>query len=326
MCFDKVLAWPIAHAGFRALTFASAYATSSDFHPVTQSGLRPFFSGIKDARQLIKITDVIDDNIDNTDIEVLTKADFSLDENGANRFLRDQRYVPQAFWSTLELLDAKGIVEYDVAIGYSNIFCDYVRERAERQMSLETSPDTGLRRHMADANIDFAGLFGSFFFGLVQPPQRSLRDSVSYGTVKSAYPEVFEINRAGQILDDLRDLILDIEDEAKGGQVSPNIILSRVPDVDRMRVKEFSVMATGRTSIPVSEMPVPLQKAVNIVEREFGEIVQNIHSRLSRNIMESFWRNTIAEDIPTSQHPHVIKKMAIEAQFSRAFDRQFVNG
>ena len=320
--FDTALAWPIAHAGFRGMTFAAAFASSSDFHPLTHSGIAPFVTAFGDVRRLIKICDVIDDQVDNADPEIAAAADFSRDQDGVSRFLHDTRFVPAQYISVLRNLHDKGVVDFDVAIGYSNAFCDFVKHRAGMQANFAASGYTlEERKEMMEENINFAGLFGSFFFGLVQPPSSPLNEGVSHESVSRAYPEVYQINRLGQMLDDLRDLLIDIHDEMKTGHVSPNAIMASARGIqDSHEILRFMETRKNSRSVAVTALPNSLQEGVRDIQDRFFSDVSSIHSRTARNILESFWRNTVREEIATLNHPRVLKKLAAEAAMSQSFD------
>ena len=324
--FDLALAKPTTRGAFRYATFALAYAASSDFHPVASRTLFPFLSAFGDVRKLIKMANAIDDVVDTTPLGIVASADFSRDKNGVSNFLHDTRFIPPDFLPTLKSLHAKRVLDYTVGVGFSNLFCDCIHDRVVRQISLEAHPDKNERLSMAQDNLNFAGTFGSFFFALVQPPKAFLQDGVSHNAVRKAYPDIYQLSLAGQMLDDLGDLMIDIDDEVQSGRTSPNIILGTVRHgIERGELMEIASTLRSDRNISLRVMPSALRVSVLEVGEQFAEAVSTVKSCVSRTILESFWRNTRAEGFPTVDHPRIVKKRAEEAKAIRALDMRMPN-
>lgn len=319
--FDLALARPTTHGAFRYATFALAYAASSDFHPFSGRTIIPFLSAFGDVRRLVKMANAIDDAVDTAPLCEIASADFSRDENGVCNFLRDTRYVPAEFLPTLKSLHSKKALDHSIGIGFSNLFCDCIRERVVQQISLQERPNKDERLSMARNNLHFAGAFGSFFFTIVQPPRVSFRDGISHHVVKQAYPEIYQLSLAGQMLDDLSDLMIDIDDEVQSGRTSPNIILGSVQGgVEREALVEIASTFKSDRNIPLTIMPWGLRTAVAEVGEQFSQTISSVKSPLSRNILESFWRNTQADGLPTVDHPRIVKKRSEDAKALRTFE------
>lgn len=313
--FDRALAWPIATAGWRGKTFAMAYALSSDFNPLQVGALASFWNSRHIVGRLMRAIDKIDDRVDAADPHVVSLADFSRDENGVSNFLHDRRFVPREYLSLCKKLDEAGVVPYDESIAYSNIFCDLLQERAFHQLIIQKGHDVGLREDIMQGNLTLASVYGCYVFGMINRTKEAASKEISIENLQKIYPEIYHINHSAQMLDDLRDIMIDLEDEVKTGVVSPNAILSRALLTHSNREEIYGFVREGqeREEFPANTIPAGLKNGIASVGRDFYVDMLHVRSAGSRAILESFWRNTAAETIKTSRHPEVQRKARIEA-------------
>ncbi len=317
--FGRALAWPIARPGYRGATFAATFMMSPDFLSFQRTPLLSFMKARELVLDMTKITKKIDDAIDTEDPKVIAAADFLKDDDGVCNFLKNRKYVPACFLQTMDLLSGHGLISKDVGIGYSNLFCEMVHDRAKIQCQLAENPDPDIRLDMAQKNLEFASIFGCFFFGMIKP----LKADISHPTeirpsmVKSAYPDIYSINALGQILDDLRDIMIDWDDEATHNRVSPNIFLAHAlqtpEDYNSLHLLQAQIRRHKIESIQPKHFPDSLKNSFSGVGELFFAHASHVSGWMSRTIVESFWYNTAAEGINTSFHERVRSRDRIEA-------------
>lgn len=256
---------------------------------------------------LVKITEQIDDAVDSTPPAKVASADFSIGQNGVCRFLENRDYVPAEYLENLNKLVNVGVITNDAAIGYSNLFCLMLKDRANVQVELEKDSSPELRLAMAKKNLEFASVFGCLFFGLSKPMAEgyfAARGGVTFDSVREAYPNVYVINALGQMLDDMRDLMIDLNEEVETSAVSPNIFLANAmttPDANaEILTFQRNVFSSGVDQVYAAQLPAPLRRSFDIVGAEFSNRVENVQSAISRAVLGTFWRNTSTEGFKTS--------------------------
>ncbi len=301
------MAKPIATKGWRSAAFVSSYLLSPDFFPLPVSTFSTFWGNRQMVYNLAKITKEIDDAVDGMPPSKVAAEDFSIGPNGLCRFLENTNYVPTAYMENMNRLVDVGVITKDASIGYSNLFCLMIKDRADVQVALEKTASPEVRLAMATNNLRFASVFGCLFFGLSKPMAEGYfaeRGGVTFDSVREAYPNIYTINALGQMLDDMRDVIIDLNEEVETLTVSPNIFLANAmttPDA-RAEILSFQrdVSLSGAKEVHMGDLPRPLKKSFDTVGAQFANGVDEVRSAVSRVILGTFWRNTSSEGFKTS--------------------------
>lgn len=317
--FDMALAWPMAKAEFRGLTYGLSLALTIDARTVKPSSFVNVYKNRSVVGSLMMLTDAIDDAVDGVHPSLLAGADFSHDDEGMCRFLHDRRFVPADYIPCLKSMAEAGLISLENAKGYSNLFCHMLRDRAEWQLKVEKGHLHHDRMQMVEGNLSFAGAFGCMFFGLLKPftdEKMFLSGVDAQDMLSSAYPDVYALTRTTQYLDDLRDIMIDLVEEIELGVISPNVILSHALQTtkDYKDLYRFGRENKDRDVVPIEQTPFKLQEAIAKTGEAFQEEAMTVQSASLRAILSSFWRNTLKEGLKTMNHPEVARKHAIESQ------------
>lgn len=321
--FDAAMAKPISTSGGRAKAFIAGFLLSPDFVTTSPLTLANFYRHRHLVSAMERITKKIDDAVDTAPPREVLAADFSADENGVSRFLGNRKYVPAAYMATIgRMVDAK-LIPRDAAIGYSNFFCETIKNRAGVQVELEASRDPLLRQTMAFKNVNFAALFGTFFFGLSNPVPEghfTAAGGVNCETVRGAYPNIYRVCKGGQMIDDMRDVLLDLKDEMDKDTITPNIFLARAMATEEgaaeMRAFYRKVASSSPEPIPLTRCPQSLRESFDTIGGVFSDEAGKVKGAITRAILESFWCNSIRQGFMGPSHPEVTKgRKAHEARY-----------
>lgn len=320
--FDAFMARPISTSGGRAKAFIAGFLLSPDFITTSPLTLANFYRHRDLVSAMERITKKIDDAVDTVPPSDVLAADFSMDEKGVSRFLSNRKYVPAAYMATIDrMVDAK-LIPRDAATGYSNFFCETIKNRAGVQVELEKSCDPLLRQTMAFKNVNFAALFGTFFFGLSKPVADghfTAAGGVNCATVREAYPNIYTVCMKGQYIDDLRDVLVDLQDEVEKDTITPNIFLARAMATEggAAEMRAFHrKMASSPDPVSAAQCPPSLRESFDAVGDVFFDAVAKVDGAITRAILESFWQNSMRQGFMGPSHPEVVKgRKAHEARY-----------
>lgn len=316
------MAKPIATSRGRAGAFIAGFLLTPEFLQTSPVTLANFFSQRHLISDMNRITKKIDNAVDSTPPSEIATADFSIDEQGLSRFLGNKKYIPAAYMETINHMVDAGLIAQDAATGYSNFFCEKIKARADLQTALALSDDPLLRHSMASRNLDFGAVFGTFFFGFSKPVPDGYflsKGGVSFESVRAAYPSIYTLCYLGQVLDDMRDILVDLEDEIKNNVINPNIFLANAMSTSQGVAEMHSFyndVALLPHAIDAAQFPASLRESFDTMSQIFSESVTRVDGAITRAILETFWVNSHLQGFKGATHPDIIEgRKAHEARY-----------
>jgi hypothetical protein len=317
---DELMAGSFARAPTRKLAFMATLFLTPEYLRQRGSLVAAFSRTAYAVKHLDAVTDFtesvnrIDDVIDTMPGRDITKL--GQVERGTRLcdFLKNSKLDPDDYLGKLEKLIALGLTDRGTAIAFSNLYAEKLYARGALEPIARNATLFKTREQMAAHNIAVTQLYAVFIYRCFNKCRDDYKDadSLTYDTALHPYPNIAKIALLGQVMDDLRDLFIDMKSEMDTGIAAPNFVMAQLsahghlgdkngrlnPDLRR-----FVAWSGERAVIPHQEWPLSIQSCVEkSVIPIFEANARGVKSAPSRAILRSYLHNTIFEGMRTHHH------------------------
>ena len=313
---ERLLAFPVATTGLRGVTFLSTMLLNTDLFrhmgriAGTFNGLARTVRYFRPAHDFSIAVNMIDDRMDTTPPEWLLQLPAPQHGTVPSAFLTDPQTIPREFTFALNALIEQGIAPRDAAIAYCNILAIHSRQRAVWDKAFRENPTPDNRQRMADENTAITEAYTIFFMRcLTGNWQKSTDYSVlTYHDVVREMPETALISGIGQVTDDLRDFLVDMEGEFIDGIPTPNWLACQMGEESRTdEMRQYVARQSGKF-VADTNPPIFVQDAIQSGLPKLATLIDQLPRAGQRATMWAFINNTLKEGFKSSFHPDVIDK------------------
>ncbi len=318
---EKALKYPVSKTGLRGITAMCAMYFSKDYMGQGIHLVSAFARTAKSALSAQSLHDyttsvsMIDDFLDTTPGEViLSTGKEAVQGPDFCDFLQMSDLNPDIYMKALNNLIDLGMIDKMPAVAFSNIFAMLALRRAQQEIEVRSTQAPEGRMQLFETNKLLSQVYAVFVFRCMNRQKTLPTDSV-YLTPQEAlqpFPEITKLAGLMQVVDDIRDLLIDLEAEIKTGVISPNAIaafmplkasLSSVSEANDDVRRFIEQRSTFCDAIPIYESPDVIRHAFNGMHQQFMAGCAQISNTLSRSILCAMYRNTLAEGLKSSAHP-----------------------
>lgn len=333
---DMALQKPLATHGVRARLFAASAFLSGDFRaPCNKLGsifnavsLAP--ERLKHLKTLIMAAKKIDDTVDAMKPDDILSAGEAPLGTAISPFINNKNVCPPAYLQALEKLIEMGAISADEGISVSNYLAAQIRRRAEAEIRFNVTLNPSEREIMTETNMRLSAAYASFLFRCLLGNQKEvvIHSDADYDVLTERYPQLTIVLRLGQMVEDLRDLLIDMSAELQHSIRSPNWIITHAVN-DGNYLNADGAMHTPLASFvaefekvrqPASfkQLPVSLQRTIERAYTEYAQTLSPVCSPLLRTFFHSFWRNSLSQGFHPANSNYMQVKMNIHAAHAQA--------
>lgn len=320
---NRLLRFPVATTGLRGMTFMASLFLSRDFtankgalcNAFSQAGhtLR-HFTALHDFTTAVNM---IDDRMDHNDPSWILRAGEAHYGLTPSPLFLSTATCPREFTFAFNAIVNEGLTDRNNAMAHNNILAVHTHKKAQIDAAFRQAPTRDLREKLTEENFIITESYASFVFRCLAHsmiPQEDL-NHLTHADVVEKLPEIARISRVGQIMDDIRDLLIDLEIELFDGVPTSNwLALQMVKNGefldgrDRFNpVMQYVLKRTARFEADTNP-PAFVKDALERGRAEVDTLLEGVGSPASRAIQYAFFDNTVAEGLKSSLHNDVIRK------------------
>ena len=272
---------------------------------------------------LFHVIGVIDDIVDGMTPQERLAAGAAIEGNTPCEFLNNQDVCVPAYHRLIQKIADIGLLSYEEEVAFSNLYAVLIHEGAKAELDFLESPSPQNRQKINDANLKLAEIIG------IHVMQHCVRDKeitsrarasgLSYDDAMQLFPRAGQLSRLAEVIDDLRDVFIDLLREKQTGIISPNTILTKLyekgsgyaPNGKLQREMHDFLMRhmNDPHSIPYEIYPEPLKRAINAVQDEFFTEAYTLNP-IHRDVMITWWRVAQDQGLFSPAHPDVMEAQA----------------
>jgi hypothetical protein len=327
---EKLLSIPISKSGWRGLTFMAGLFLSGDYLKQRGSLVATFartaqtlthYGDIHDFTSAVNRIDDILDSSFGEDILAAGKAEQAPD---FCEFLKNPDICPASYFTCLDRLVDLGLTDKQTAIAFSNLFAVMMQTRAVHEIRARHNDAPESRLEMSRLTLGVTEAYTIFVYRCFNHFNHNYNDlpNFDHRQATSPYPDVTRLARLGQIIDDIRDLIPDMQSEIETGIATPNWLAAQLASRDQLtdkkgvllpRIREFIDENKDRAEpVSIGEWPLPVYGCVESAENYFQREIKKIRGVASRCIITNYFYISVNEGLKSATHPDIVAKASME--------------
>lgn len=241
----------------------------------------------------------------------------------AKRFLSSNKLCPDEHKKGLAVLDALGVMKYNLGEAFSELMATKLYERALLENKYRSEKSSETRTQITRSNMDVMHAFSSMVFQQFCSSDRLEKHignkkaeiKLTSNDISRVYPNITVISEAMEVCDDLRDLLLDFHYELTTGNVVTNSIISKMDEMglllnDQGNIKsDFRTFvmdtASSKTPLNIGELPHQMQEAIIEVHKEYLAGLEKI-GRFPRAYMKAYWKACLEDGFFSAHNPSFV--------------------
>ncbi len=231
--------------------------------------LKDSLSSFRVLKEMRTSFNAIDDYLDNQSHEQLMAKEVSLGSK-PSPMLQEVMAVPGE--NLFQKLVDSGLITMPELMAFGNLLCHSLKEEARQGYLFLQNHDVSHRLKMAELHLQvdciYFGLIAHFF--KKNPLITAAVENLSFEDLKEAYPRVIMAARAEQILDDLKDWIVDFKEEEPGIKVSPNFFLAQMEDAGIKPSEVIPQLKKKRRTL-FRDLPIDLRNLFKDLKKDFKQ-------------------------------------------------------
>lgn len=321
--FAKALRIPVSKTGLRGATFMASLFLSKDLTGNTDALKSAFTNAARTTlnfgalHDLTTAVNMIDERMDSSEPDWILNAGTPHYGITPSPIFRNPEICPREFTLSFNRLVSLGMTDRLTGIAYNNILAVHSHRKAKADKDFRASPSLPQRQALCEENLKITEAYTIYIYKCLigYMPDHEKTGHLSHQDAVGSMPEIAKIARLGQIFDDIRDLLIDMDVEKKCGVPTSNWLALKIAEDGNLlyAAHDDSCMSgyirhREDTAPETTDIPEFVRTALNRGRKEIEELIGDIQSPLSRAILRAFIDNTINEGLKSSNHPDVLEK------------------